>query len=386
MTGLRVAMLTPWRARCGVSDYSHHLVAGLRDLPEIAEVRIVEPPEDAVRSSALDALYGYRSDRARFRALGEQMNANADIAHVQHQYFFFGGVAPHKNHAHAFLDAAQIPLVMTVHEIARAASVVSLPARAVVQLANRANFLNPHIHAYIVHTGPDREALLALGVAAEKIHVVAHGIPSAAPMPDPDAAKQALGLAGKRVLSLFGFLAAKKGHLLALEALMHLSPDVMLLFAGEQHPDDHTEYVPLLREAIREKGLAERVRITGYLPEEQIPGLMAATDVALAPYLQSSGSGSLANLLAYGRAIVASDIIPHREIASEPPACLALFPSGDSAELAAQAQLLLDDGERRAALHQAALAYAARHSYAEMARETANIYHAVVNIAANERK
>ena len=37
--GLRVALMTPWRARCGVSDYSHHLVAGLRALPEGLRVR-----------------------------------------------------------------------------------------------------------------------------------------------------------------------------------------------------------------------------------------------------------------------------------------------------------------------------------------------------------
>jgi glycosyltransferase involved in cell wall biosynthesis len=101
---------------------------------------------------------------------------------------------------------------------------------------------------------------------------------------------------------------------------------------------------------------------------------MAATDVAIAPFLQSSGSGSLANLLAYGRPIVASGIPPHQEIVRESPACLDLFRSGDADALAAHILALLEDTDRRAALQAAALAYADRHSYVNMARETVAVY------------
>src|SRR5579862_6040332 len=118
--GLRVALFTPWRVRCGISDYSQHLVAGLRSLPAVRSVRIIEPPEDAARAGALNAVRRYSAGERRFRALGSMMNGpDVDVAHVQHQYFLFGGVAPHKNHAHAFLESVKRPLVMTVHEIAQ---------------------------------------------------------------------------------------------------------------------------------------------------------------------------------------------------------------------------------------------------------------------------
>jgi glycosyltransferase involved in cell wall biosynthesis len=388
MQGLRVAFFTPWRIRCGITDYSRHLVDGLRGLPDIADVRIVEPPENATRTGTLAALRGYAEDERRFRALGAAMNApEADIAHVQHQYFLFGGVAPHKNHARSFLDAVNRPLVMTVHEIAQpgpasGASFILHPSSFIHSVAiahtNCTNFLHPHIRAYIVHTEDDRAALVALGVAPERVHRVVHGVPVASPLPDPEEAKRTLGLAGRRVLMLFGFLSIKKGHGLALEALKRLPPDVFLLLAGDQHPDDYTDYVPSLRRAIAADRLEDRVRITGYLPMEQIPVVMAATDLALAPYLQSSGSGSLANLLAYGRAIVASDIAPHREIAAEPPAALALCRAGDAAALADAVQAIFTDEARREALRASALNYAARHSYVEMARETAKIYRMVL--------
>jgi glycosyltransferase involved in cell wall biosynthesis len=373
--GLRVAMFTPWRARCGISDYSRHLVTALRGLPEIADVRIVEASTGAARGSSLEAVRHFASDARRWRDLGAQMNADTpDVAHVQHQYFFFGGVAPHKSHIRAFLDAVRVPLVMTVHEIAQPPANASLLQRQAIAFANRLNFLHPAIRHLIVHTEGDRQQLIACGVPAEHIHILRHGIPPAAPLPEPVAAKRALGLEGKQVVTLFGFLAAKKGHRLALAALRSLPADIVLLFAGDQHPDDHTDYVPNLRAEIEALDLQARVQITGYLPEERVPLVMAATDVAIAPFVQSSGSGSVANLLAYGRPVLASDIPPHQEIAREAPVCLELFPSGDAEALAAQLQALLADAGRRAALHAAALAYAERHSYVQMARETVAIY------------
>ncbi|HZT40691.1 MAG TPA: glycosyltransferase [Chthonomonadaceae bacterium] len=377
-SGLHVAMFTPWRERCGIREYSQHLIEGLRALPEIADVRIVEAPSEAVRG-ALTALRRFPADARRWQALGREMNAGpdglpSDVAHVQHQYFFFGGVAPHKNHARAFLDAVRVPLVVTAHEIARPGPYASALERHAIALTNRANFLHPAIQQIVVHTEPDRQELLALGAAPERVHVLIHPVPPAQPMPPSDEAKRALGLEGKRVVTLFGFLSAKKGHSLALVALRNLPADVVLLFAGDRHPDDHTDYVPRLQSQIAAEGLAGRVRITGFLPDAQIPIVMAATDVAIAPFVQSSGSGSLTYLLAYARPIVASDIAPNREIDQELPGCLALFPSGDAEALATQILFLLDDPARRAALEAAAQAFADRHSYPQMARATAAIY------------
>jgi glycosyltransferase involved in cell wall biosynthesis len=378
---LRVAMFAPMRRRCGISDYSRLLLSELNLLPNIT-VRMVEAPEDVVSRSGLHALTHYASEERRFRSLGSQLNHEAngnltDVAHIQHQYFFFGGVAPHRSHLRALLSAVRIPLIMTVHEIAEAGSPSPFLIKAAVLLANRRNFLHPAIDRLLVHTGLDRERLLTLGVPDSRIQVVTHGVPRAEPMPDSSTAKRYLGMEGRRVVTLFGFLAVKKGHRVALKAIRRLPEDVLLLFAGDRHPDDHSDYVPNLLAEIARLNLSDRVRISGYLPEERIPDVMAATDVAIAPFLQSSGSGSLANLMAYGRPIVASDIAPHREIASETPSPIVLFESGDAEALAVQIQRLLEDAASRTALQSAALSYASRHSYTQMARETAAIYQEV---------
>jgi glycosyltransferase involved in cell wall biosynthesis len=363
--------------RCGISDYSRHLVEALRVQPDVADLRIVEPPAEAAQIGAGAALSRYLAEERRYGELGAQLNRDTDVAHIQHQYFFFGGVAPHKNHAAALLRAIHVPLVMTVHEIAAPPEGASLLLRAALARTNRANLLAPRVRRLLVHTEADRDALCNLGVTPGRIRVVTHGVPAVSPLPDREEARRALGVEGRQVLTLFGFLSTKKGHDVALTALRHLPEHTLLLLAGDQHPDDHTDYVPSLRARIEALGLNARVRITGYLPEDQIPAVMAATDVALAPYIQSSGSGSLANLLAYGRAIVASDIPPHLEIARETPVCLAIFPTEQPEALAEQVSALLSDPARRAALQSAALAYAARHTYLDMARETAAIYREV---------
>ena len=156
--------------------------------------------------------------KEQFATLGAQMN-HGDMAHVQHQYFFFGGVSPLKNRAADFWRAVRVPVVLTVHEIVLPNAGDGFLRKMALHLTNRRNFLCPLIRAYIVHTLQDKERLVTLGIAAGKIHVLPVGVPEALPAPTQYAAKQQLGLSGKRVVTIFGFLSAKKGYRQALAAL-----------------------------------------------------------------------------------------------------------------------------------------------------------------------
>jgi len=368
---LAVSMLAPTRERCGIGDYSRLLVAALRALPEISGVEVVSTPEGAARTGSLSALRNYLSDEQRYRALGEQLNA-ADIAHIQHQYFFFGGVAPHKNHFGAVLNAVRVPIVLQVHEIADGGSVGW--KRALIEHTNRRNFVHPAIRQIVVHTQADAERLRRIGVPDSQLTVLPLAVPPALPFANRDAAREALGLSGKRVLLMFGFLSGKKGHLLALDALKMVPEDVVLLLAGEQHSDDASDYVVRLKEAIAAHCLERRVQITGYLPSEQVPRVMAAADLAIAPFLESSGSASLAHLLAYGLPVLASDIPPHRELLAASPGSLALFPAGNAEAMGEQINTLLGNVSLRISFQEGAARFCAHHSFAHIARETLQIY------------
>ena len=367
-------MFSPARVQCGISDYTKLLVEGLREQAEISEVRIVDCYSDRDVNAA-----GYIAKIRRYQQMARDMNwpevpEQEAVAHIQHQYFHFGGVAPYKTHIRIFLASLKMPCVMTVHEIVDEPIGASLRVRMGIRMANRMNFLHPAVSQFIVHTRADRDRLAKIGVSVSRISVIVHGIPPAQELPDATESKQKLQVEGRRVVTLFGFLSRKKGHHLAIEAISQVPNDVVLLLAGGQHPDDHSSYTAELQRDIETRGLTDRVRITGYLPGHDLPVVMAATDVAIAPYQQTSGSGSIANLLAYGRPVIASDIDPHREICEDLPASLILFETGSSQMLAQKIEMLLGDNTYREQLSQAALSYAKRHSYWSMARDFVPIY------------
>jgi glycosyltransferase involved in cell wall biosynthesis len=372
---LVVSFLAPTRERCGIADYSRLLADALERSPEIAAVNRFSTPEGARRTGTLDALSHYLPEERRFHALGESLNTG-DVAHIQHQYFFFGGVAPHKNHFTALLNAVRIPVVLTIHEIADRGTVGW--KRALIDLTNRRNFLHPAIRQIIVHTHADAQKLREIGVVATRLTVLPVAAPLPAPTPDREAAQAALGVGGKRVLLMFGFLSAKKGHALALEALETLQDDVVLLCAGDRHPHDTSDYVARWKASIVARGLEARVHITGYLPDERVPDAMAAADIALAPFTESSGSASLAHLLAYGLPVLVSDIPPHRELLEASPGALLSFPSGDAAALSRQITALLNDAALRASLQLGAARFCAERSVTQIARATISVYRQAV--------
>jgi len=346
---MKIAMVAPRREACGVSDYTKGLVRELSDIVEV--VHFVDP-------------VGFRAE----------MNDDVDVVHVQHEYFVFGGVAPWKCRFRSFVRSIRRPLVMTIHEIVPPHG--SAAHRAAIRLSNRLHFLHPAVQRYIVHTAQDKGRLAAVGAAEDRIHIIRLGVPEPPSMPTPNEAKRILGLDNQFVITIYGFISRKKGHLIALDGLRNLPQDVMLVIAGGKHPDDSTGYVDRVTEGAREHGV--RARITGYMPSTDVFTNMAAADLVLAPFIESSGSASLALAFACGKPILASDIRPHREIVGESPNSMLLFgktPDDLSrviGDLRANPALLrtLSEGAR---------SYADAHSVRKMAELTAQLYSRVVS-------
>lgn len=347
---MKIAMIAPGKEQCGIADYTTYLLAALRHWVEVSIV----------------------TDAAGF---APKMNA-VDLVHIQHQYFLFGGVAPWKSRFGQLADRLRVPAVMTVHEFVEPKG--SPAFRLAIQVTNRLHFHHPAVRRLIVHTETDRQRMIESGLEAERIVVVRHGVPPAPPLPPREEARQSLGVEGRFVVTLFGFLSRRKGHLLALEALKQLPSSVLLLFAGGKHPDDRTTYVEKLTRFNEVGGFANRARITGYLPPEQVAVVMSATDLVIAPFTQSSGSGSLALAFACGKPILASDIGPHREINQISPHALTLFAAGDATALANAILELQESTARLAMMAEGARRYAAMHSYVHMAAKTVEVYRSVL--------
>jgi glycosyltransferase involved in cell wall biosynthesis len=80
--------------------------------------------------------------------------------------------------------------------------------------------------------------------------------------------------------------------------------------------------------------VAERTRFMGFVPDEELERVLAATDVALAPYRSMSASGALATLISAGRPIVTSDLPQLRELGAMEPGAFHTFTPYRSEQLA----------------------------------------------------
>lgn len=344
---LRVAMIAPHRERCGISEATRGLVNALQRHVTVAHY---VPPEQ----------------------FAPDMN-DVDLIHVQHQYFLFGGVAPWKANFHRIARAFRRPVVLTAHEIVVPQG--SLPRKLAVRLSNRLHFGCRALRRVLVHTQLDARRILHAGVAEPLVRVVRLGVPALPGLPGREEARQALGLERHIVGLMPGFLSRRKGHETAIQAYRALGPAHLLVIAGGRHPDDHSDYPEHIARLAQAQA---NVRLTGYLTRESLYTHLAAADVVLAPFAESSGSASLALAFAAGLPVIASDIPPHREIVDLVSNALFLVSEHGPAALAAAVERVTDDAVLRESLALGAAQYALACSYECQARETVAIYREVL--------
>lgn len=354
---MKVAMLGSWDVRCGIADYTRRLVEALQGETEI----------DIVPAS-------FRaSPRHVYAAMGAALNAG-DVAHIQHSYAIFGGMHPLRSGWGALAGQVRRPLLVTLHELdLQARGTYRLPEP--VELAykrwfNRSVFLHPSVGAWMVHSRELREGLLHLG--AREDQVIYRPIPvESAPAGPADAAgvRARLRLEGKRPLAILGFLTRRKGYDLALAALRRLPEEFVLVAAGGEHAADRTGTEAWLRAAAGAAGLADRVRITGFLSESDLEGVTALAEVVLAPFHEMSASASVSFALARRKAVIASDLEENRVLG-----CVRCFPRGNVEALVSAIKEVTGSPAVKELLEQAAGDYAACHSYSALARLTRQLY------------
>jgi glycosyltransferase involved in cell wall biosynthesis len=376
---MKVSMFTSWQVKCGIADYASHLVAALDQLDD---TRVEVVPFDRQAHP--------RADYVRW---GQQMNAG-DVAHIQHEFSFFGYLLPWRNHFGPFVQQIHKPLVITQHVTFDGP--LQVPGQGVKHAAWRAKWwlyntgLGPYARQLnkdtfdradqiIVLSARLKEHLLARGIAPGKVHVIPGGVPEVVRAARDEALRASWGWADKTIVCQFGFIAPAKGHLLALEALAQLPQQYVLLIAGGPRLEAQRSYVDGLIEQIAQLGLQQRVKITGYLSAADVPRHIAASDVLIFPNTHADFSYSVMTALAHQAApVIASDLYSHREIAADGSG-LTLFRAGDADDLAEQITRMSIDESARQAAFEKMKRYAVTHSWIEMARRTREVYALAVN-------
>ncbi len=369
---LHVAMLTSVGNRCGIAAYTRALVQALREFVDV----VVEPIEVG------------RQPLEHYQEQAKRLNM-ADVVHIQHEHSFWGGVLPNHSVFWNLRYLIEKPLVLTAHTTTSLRDLLKLPSerRPIHRIAKellvrrRAYRESVEIAPFItgrciVHTREGGEALVARGANGKYVHVIPAGVPETMPLPGSGARFREMAAPNNRIVALFGYIAPNKGYELAFDALASLPNDVALLIAGGARNEEMVPYEESIRRRIEERGLVERIFITGHLSEQEIADAMAAADVVVAPHTIATGSYSIMIPLAYGKAIAASDLACFREIQEQTPdpGAMEMFRAGDVDDFANALNRVLAGDARRAEMERLAADYARTHSWREVARKTIDIY------------
>jgi glycosyltransferase involved in cell wall biosynthesis len=219
--------------------------------------------------------------------------------------------------------------------------------------------LYERVDAVVVHSEHGARRLRALGVPAERVHVIPHGafthlseLPEGElPLPDTD----------RPVVLFFGLLRDYKGIDVLLEAWRGID-DAELWIVGMPRMKLDPPTLPGVRFLPR------------YVSDRELAALFRRADLVALPYREIDQSGVLFVALAFGKALLLSDAGGFPEVAAAQT-----VPAGDAAALHDALLALLADPERREAMAQAAReAAVTTYSWDAIARQTLALYEALL--------
>lgn len=273
---LKIAMVSTWRTRCGIADYTYNLSKALADLD--VEVYIIRIPR-----------FGRRTNELTVNIAENIPFDKIDITHVQHEYNFFQGTEA------AFYNVLRVvgkPVVTTMH----ATGVMWNSDKTVSENSLKVIVHNKHM--------------------AEKFRlpceIIAHGCLPYHPCVDKIEARKILGIQPDvPVVGYCGFISNYKGLETLVEAVKRV-PNVGLLIAGGWHTTDEPDYIMALKQKTIQD-LPSRCQWTGFVEDERLATVYGAMDFMVYPARMASESGAMLMAMSYGKAVVASDLVPYRE-------------------------------------------------------------------------
>jgi glycosyltransferase involved in cell wall biosynthesis len=333
----------PWH---GVTRYGRLLAAEAR---ERADLTVLE--------CEVELSGNRREDRRRVLDAGRTL-AEADLVHLQYNNQLMGCVwGPRWRqflNLTRFARALRVPMVATVHDIYRRRRLgYYWMARHPIGQIQRMSEIGPpwatlrclRRQASALFVSSEEEGR-RLEPPLSRVRVIPLCVERRELTESAEEARSTLGLRGRRVVTLLGFIHERKGHRLLIEALATLPSDVVAIAAGGPAPG--STLIPSLLALAEARGVADRFRVTGYLPEHELNRYLAATSLAVCPFRDVSASASLSTWISAARPILASSLPLIAEYNALEPGAIRTFHPYTAASLANAIRAALDrdtDGE-----------------------------------------
>lgn len=267
-----------------------------------------------------------------------------DVVSLQHEFGIFGGEAG--SHIMALLSRLTMPVVTTLH------TVLAEPTPLQRDVMERIVDASARV---VVMAEKGRDLLRTVyRLPADKIEVIAHGIPEFA-FVEPDEAKERLGFGGHSVILTFGLLSPNKGIEVMIDAMpsiLRRRSDAMYVVLGATHPHLVREHGEAYRESlmarVRELGVGDHVAfIDQFVDQATLLGFISMCDVYVTPYLNEAQmtSGTLSYSFGLGKAVVSTPYWHARELLADGRGIL--VPFGDVVAIGNEIAGLLTDAPRR---------------------------------------
>lgn len=192
---------------------------------------------------------------------------------------------------------------------------------------------------------------------------------------DRDRARSELGVQGRFVALVYGFVREDKGFHLALEAMADprlQATEVYLVMAGRPQRGADEDYLRRLQSIVEQPGMSHRCRLVPrFLTNAEIDQYVLAADVVILPYTRALGaSGPGHHAIGFGTSVIASD---EGQNAGFGPAVVH-FASGDARELAGALLHLATDRPYAVELARRRDAYARRYTWRAFAASFAHYF------------
>ena len=362
-----VSLVSTWNSRCGIADYSRHLVDYAGDA---IDFRIFADKDVAVFDQ--DAELGIRRSWASrwnpgLEELDEALGlADQEVVHFQFNFTFFD-----LDHMAALIEK-HLPhrgIVVTFH---RTSDPIIYGEQ--VSISDISETLRK-IDRIIVHQDADAQRLRLMGLD-DNVSVIHIGTQEPLPASTSEM-KMVSGLGSRPVVGTFGFLLPHKGTLELIDAIHALRteiPDIHLLAFSARHPDPASAvYEVEVREKIERLKLEANVTLTTeFLPEDVVQGALMAADVIVLPYhpTEESASAALRFVLPLGKPLVVTDL----PIFADARDALLLVEPGDAAGLAAAIGEVLRNPQIQRELSHRTTAAARRFRWSLAAAQHREIY------------
>ena len=340
--------------RCGIATFTADIFDSLKVASPntTVDVYAMTPAQDHTTFDAAVCSAIIENDLESYAAVAHKINeSGADIVWLQHEFGLFGG--PAGDMVLELVDRIAAPLVVTLHTVLPDPDPAQM--RVVARLVARASKL-------VVMSKRAQHLLCSVyGASADQVSLIPHGVPDR-PFGRSALLKRKFGFEHAQVLMTFGLLSPGKGIeavIAALPALVVDHPNLLYCIVGATHPNllarEGEGYRERLHALAAKLGVDAHIHwIDAFVETSELLDLIEAADIYVTPYpgAAQSTSGTLSYAVALGKAVVSTPYVHAVELLADDHGVL--VPFNDSAAIAHEIEVLLDDPERMIALQRRA--------------------------------